>query len=276
MAEGRFDPIAVDINLLLGVPQPMEFTAMITLPSLTPTVAVQRSGAPQKALEAHEILSAIVSNVSIQKGAAMPPDMVIGLMLILAGHTSIHLMWLQPGLGTGVLLHYEYQLNGGAWVSTLTPSAEYTITGLAADTDYSIVIRAVTNVGRGPGSAPLVVHTSAITTSDAPQFLRSNAPGGGMIDLSWIAPDDNGGSAITDYEVEVTDPNGDTLPVDSTSGIGVTHRVRGLRSYQRYGFRVRARNGVGTSDWTKLGVRSACAGIAGSDDIRPAYPVAGP
>ena len=160
---------------------------------------------------------------------------------------------MQPGLGTGILLHYEYELNGsGVWISTMSPSTEFTITGLTPGTSYSISVRAVTNVGRGPGSAALVVSTLSTTTPSVPQFFRLTVPGGPMLDLLWTIPADDGGSPITSYEVMVTDPDGNTWPVDSTASAATMHRARGLGLYQRYGFQVRARNSVGTSAWTDI------------------------
>ena len=55
-----------------------------------------------------------------------------------------------PGyLGGGTATGYEYQLNGGAWVSAGTPSSPITITGLADGTTYSIALRADSTSGTG-------------------------------------------------------------------------------------------------------------------------------
>ena len=146
----------------------------------------------------------------------MPPGMVMGLMLLEMGHVFLRIMWLQPDLGTGRLLYYEFRLNGGMWMSTMSPSTEYNITGLTPDTLYSIEVRAVTDVGMGSASAVLMARTAATTVPTVPQFARADAPGGPFIDLTWNLPTDDGGAVIARYDVLVTGPDGVAFPVEST------------------------------------------------------------
>ena len=246
-------PAAAFASMLSREPRDVPLLAMSLSPPQQSLVMMLVRGAPGKALAALGTSPPSLSSTRVLKGAAMPPEMVMGLMLILAGHRTLRIMWLQPGLGTGILLHYEYTLDGGTtWISTMSPSTEYIITGLAPGTSYTISVRAVTNVGRGPASAALTVSTLSTTTPSVPQFFRTEIPGGGAVDLVWVAPADDGGDDITRYEVQVTDPNGVLWPVDATDGPVLIHRVRGLQVYQRYGFQVRARNSVGASPWTGI------------------------
>ena len=182
----------------------------------------------------------------------MPPGMVMGLMLLEMGHVFLRIMWLQPDLGTGRLLYYEFRLNGGIWMSTMSPSTEYNITGLTPDTLYSIEVRAVTDVGMGSASAVLMARTAATTVPTVPQFVRADAPGGPFIDLTWNLPTDDGGSVIARYDALVTGPDGVAFPVESTGSPTTNYRVRGLRLFQRYGFQVRAVNSVGNGPYTDI------------------------
>ena len=225
----------------------------VTYNAMTSTAIMGRVQAMQRALNAAETHPAIIASATMQKGAAMPPEIVMGLMLVLAGHDTLRIMWMQPGLGTGILLNYEFELDGsGVWTSTMSAAAEYTIAGLQPDTPYAISVRAVTNVGRGPGSATLMTRTLPITIPSVPLDLRAMPPGGERIDLSWRLPITDGGSPITNYEIRVIGPDGVEYPVESTGNAGLAYRASGLALYQRYGFQVRAVNSMGRSDYTGI------------------------
>ena len=64
------------------------------------------------------------------------------------------------------------------------------------------------------------------------------AGGNGEVVLTWEAPEDDGGSAITDYEYRI-DGKGDWISTDSTD---TTHTVTGLDNGTEYTFEVRAVN----------------------------------
>ena len=211
-------------------------------------VRILHRGAPGKSIYAIGTSPTGLSLAQVQKGAAMPPDMVLNLILILAGFDRLRIGWTQPGLGTGLLLHYEFSLDGGAtWVSTMSTLTEYTITGLVAGTTYSIMVRAVTNVGRGPGSAALSVDTLATTIPSESRRLSARSAGPTSVALEWQAPTSDGGAGITDYETVVIEEDGTVEEWQSNGSATLRHTVRGLRTGVRYGFRVRARNirGVG-------------------------------
>ena len=82
----------------------------------------------------------------------------------------------------------------GIWTSG---ALEYTLSGLANGVRYDVQLRAVTGAGNGPWSAP----TSATpqTAPDAPT-INLITVGDGALAVSWSAPSDNGGSAITSYD----------------------------------------------------------------------------
>ena len=67
--------------------------------------------------------------------------------------------------------------------------------------------------------------------------------GDGEVTLSWEAPESDGRSAITDYEVRI-DRAGEWISTGSTD---LTHRVTGLSNARAYVFEVRAVNEVGRS-----------------------------
>ena len=182
----------------------------------------------------------------------MPPDMVSGLFFVRAGHETLTFRWTQPGLGTGVLLGYEYRLGSGTWRPTQSTATEYTIQGLDPGTQYPVSIRAVTTVGSGSGSAQVVATTLALSTASAVLFPRSETTGETSLDLFWTVPEDDGGSDIIDYEICIIDEGGTVTPFGSTGGTETRHRVRGLGIGHRYGFRLRAITMAGAGDHTSI------------------------
>ena len=159
----------------------------------------------------------------------MPPGQVTGLQFIESNHTTIKIRYDQPDVGTGTFLHYEYRTDADPWVSTMSAETTYIITGLMPGTQYEIRVRGVSTVGRGPASMPITGQTESLTGPAVPQRFRVSTPGGGVIDILWDEPADNGGDTVTHYEFRVEDPDGDLLPVESTGRMSLRHRVRGFQ-----------------------------------------------
>ena len=85
--------------------------------------------------------------------------------------------------------------------------------------------------GGGGGGTPRTSVPSAVRNLMV-------AGGNGEVVLTWEAPEDDGGSAITDYEYRI-DGKGDWISTDSTD---TTHTVTGLDNGTEYTFEVRAVN----------------------------------
>ena len=90
--------------------------------------------------------------------------------------------------------------------------------------------------GGGGGGGPLQ------TVPDAPTNLLADATDG-AVTLMWEAPENDGGSAITDYEYRI-DGKGDWISIGSTA---TTHTVAGLVNGTEYVFQVRAVTAAGSS-----------------------------
>ena len=77
---------------------------------------------------------------------------------------------------------------------------------------------------------------------DTPTNLMADATDG-TVTLTWEAPEDDGGSAVTDYQYRINS-RGDWISIGSTN---TTHTVTGLTNGVTYVFEVRAVNRVGRS-----------------------------
>ena len=81
-----------------------------------------------------------------------------------------------------------------------------------------------------------------VPVPDAPTNLLA-VGGDGQVVLTWDAPQDDGGTAITDYEYQI-DQTGEWISIGSTD---TTHAVTGLVNGTAYAFQVRAVNAAGSS-----------------------------
>ena len=83
----------------------------------------------------------------------------------------------------------------GIWTSG---ALEYALSGLTNGVRYDVQLRAVTGAGNGPWSA-----TASATPQTAPDAPTVNliTVGDGALAVSWSAPSDTGGSAVTSYDV---------------------------------------------------------------------------
>ena len=127
-----------------------------------------------------------------------------------------------------------------------------TITGLTNGTAYKVRVRARNGRGAG-GWSPEATATPATTpgTPDAPTLTAKDR----SLDVSWSAPTDTGGSAITGYKVRYCDNStgcdADTEWTTRTrSGTTTTYTITGLTNGKTYQVQVAATNGRGTGSWS--------------------------
>jgi len=98
---------------------------------------------------------------------------------------------------------------------------------------------------RATGTTPTVTGT----IPQPPTGLTAAAASSPQINLSWTAPSDNGGSAITSYMIERSQDNGNTWSTiaSNTGSTATTYSDMGLAPNTTYTYRVSAINSVGTS-----------------------------
>jgi PKD repeat protein len=151
------------------------------------------------------------------------------------------------GTGTGGTPPYTYSWNfgdGSVTSSTQNPSHTYNTAGT-----YTAILT-VTDSASHTATSSLTLTASPIagTPPDAPTGLTAT-PGNGQVSLSWTAPANNGGVAVTSYKVyRGTTSGGEALvTTGGCSGLGVTLSCTdtGLTNGQAYYYKVSAVNSIG-------------------------------
>jgi hypothetical protein len=184
--------------------------------------------------------------------AVAPGVPVVGTPTV--GDLQINVPFTAPtSNGGSTITKYQFSTDGGVnWLdrtdsSTVTSpivikflSTDGT-TPIVAGTTYPIQIRAVNTATNPTGAATASVSVKAVTTPGAPTAVTATATGQTTATVSFTAPANNGGSAITTYTV-TSSPGGITAS-GSTSPISVT----GLSASTTYTFTVTANNGTLTS-----------------------------
>ncbi len=191
--------------------------------------------------------SVSTTSTPVLKGVADAPRSLTAI----AGRYQVALSWSAPlSNGGNTISDYviEASTNSGAtWAvkaDTYTALTSATITGLLGNTTYQFRVRAVNSAGTGAASN---IAEATPTANSAPTVVRSIA---GTVSLqgatlSWLAPLDNGGGAISAYVIDYT--------TDGTNFVGskrittTSTTFTGLVGGVQHTFRVRAVNAYGTS-----------------------------
>ena len=202
--------------------------------------------------------TAVTSNVAsaTTNRAGRPPGRPTGLDATADGVNAIDLEWTAPtDPGTSAITGYRIQVStdgGTTWNDRVTntgnTNTSYRHTGLSANTTRHYRVYAINNTGESAASNTASATTGAVTTiPDPPTNLIATAQGQNRINLSWTAPADDGGSAITGYRIQWRPDASNTWRNLTTTGVTTTYANTGLDPATTRHYRVYAINAVGQS-----------------------------
>ena len=138
--------------------------------------------------------------------------------------------------------------SGSRSLGSTSPSGSASFTPSAVG-NYSV---AVTCAGDG-GSGRATARVHVVNVPDAPAAPTVTASGSTTLKVSWTAPRNNG-SAISGYEVRHRLDAGNTnWGGPSSAGTGTATTLSGLAADTSYQVQVRAKNRLGTGNWSASG-----------------------
>ena len=181
-----------------------------------------------------------------------PPGKVFGVN-ITASDQTLQVNWTRVTGATGYKVQWKsggqsYNSSRQATISSGSTTSR-TISSLNNGTEYTVrVIATKTGASDGiPSDDANGTPTSANTVPTAPRSLNATGVGNTRINLSWNAPDSDGGSPITGYKIEVSsNGNSWTTRVANTGSANRTYSHTGLSTGDTRHYRVSAINSVGT------------------------------
>jgi Fibronectin type III domain/WD40-like Beta Propeller Repeat/PASTA domain len=183
--------------------------------------------------------------VDLHLTATTPPDAPTNVSAT-PGARQATVNWNTPGSdGGSPITGYELTVYAGGVtqrVEDLPVGTQTTVTGLTNGTTYTFRVAAVNAVGASPQSSDSNPVTPA-TAPAAPTGVFAQA-GNASATLSWAAPADNGGSAITGYVI--TPYIGSAAQATTTVTAATSATVLGLGNGATYTFTVAAKNAIGT------------------------------
>jgi hypothetical protein len=193
-------------------------------------------------------------------GAATTPGAPTSIVST-KGNGEISVAFTAPSFDGGLpITTYQYALSTDSYAtfttrSTGTTASPLVITGLTNGTSYGVKIRAVNSLGAGVASdAATAVIPS--TVPDAPTSVSGTANGVTSSTVTWTAPANTGGAAITGYKVEyAASPYSSYTVFNANTGTTSTSiSVTGLINGTSYKFRVSATNLNGFGATAESGV----------------------
>ena len=189
------------------------------------------------------------------------------------GQTQIDLQWTRPRNDGGSPIE-GYQIdvseNAGATWSVLvensrSTSNSYSHTSLSAGETRYYRVRAINEWGAGAYSVPANATTDA-SEPGPPRNLVADANGQKRIDLDWDPPEDDGGSAVTGYRIEISDDGGTTWGglVGNTGRNTTRYAHTTLNPGTTRHYRVAAINSVGPGEYSNVDSATTAPDVPGA------------
>jgi len=211
-----------------------------------------------------EVTSRILANATpnavsiIARGATASPNLLLytcasncvpsapkNVTVARASRTEINVTWEAPESNGGLeVTSYDATASATgatpAACSATVPTLTCKLSGLTAGTTYSITVAAKNSAGSGASSA---AKTLAAGAAPGAPGTPTTVAGNGEVKVTWTAPTDNGGLAISKYTV-TSSPDSKTCSPVATE---VTCVVTGLTVGTKYTFTVTATNDAGSA-----------------------------
>ena len=166
--------------------------------------------------------------------------------------TTATVSWTAPtDNGGSAITDYvvETSRDGTTWSAvphTASTSTSMNLSGLAPGTTYQVRVATKTAVGTSETLSGSFTTTAGAPL--APQNLAAISIATTTLTLTWDLPTSNGGSAITDYKVEVSSTSGSSwTAIRHTASNSKAFNVTALSAGTTYQFRVSTINARGTS-----------------------------
>ncbi len=196
------------------------------------------------------------------------------------GRTAITLSWDAPtNTGGADITGYRVQWSadqGSSW-SDVDPAhtgttRTYSHTGRSPNTRYDYQVYASNSQGESAtASSSANATTEATMAPDAPTAVSVTPSGRTILIVSWTAPADNGGEAITGYKIDVSTDGGTNYNplVTNTRSTQTTYIHRGLSAGVTRHYQISAINSVNTGAASTAGMGTT---VDGSTNTVPSDP----
>lgn len=169
------------------------------------------------------------------------------------GDSSVRLSWTAPkNSGGSAVSAYQIGYGTGGQTNNIINVGNvttYNVTGLTNGTIYTFVVRARNASGFSADSNTLNGRPQASATVPGAPSTPTLTATQSAISVSWTAPSNNGGSAITSYTVGYT-RSGQAEQTANVSAPTTTYQILNPVVGTSYSVRVRATNSVGSSPYS--------------------------
>ena len=215
------------------------------------------------------------------------PDMPTSVMAMSsADGTMLTVSWMAPADNggsaiTGYKVMYKMTGSDGDYMSMDAAAADTmaTIGSLSPNTGYDIAVVAVNAVGYSDKGMPMAMAMTSDIAPNMPAGVSAMADdmyGRTQINVSWMAPAANGGSAVTGYMVmyKMTGSDGDYMSMPAMAD-ATSAAVSGLTPGTSYTFKVRADNAAGMGAYAEAVMATTTANMAPAGTASTAMVTAG-
>ena len=161
-----------------------------------------------------------------------------------AGNAQATVSWDAPASNGGApITGYTVTASSGGSQCTTTGATSCVVTGLTNGTDYTFTVTATNGLGTTSAASSASNSVTPATVPGAPTIGTATA-GNAQASVTWTAPADNGGAAVTSYTATAVEDNTKSC---SANGSTLTCTITGLTNGSAYTFTVTATNAAGTS-----------------------------
>jgi uncharacterized repeat protein (TIGR02543 family) len=199
--------------------------------------------------------TAVTSGPSIATTAITPakaPDAPTGVQ-VSAGTGKVTVSWTAPSSNGSPITSYTVQaydeagnaVSGATCTATAPATTCDVSTNLTAGTNYTFKVTATSGAGTSSASSA----SSSVAINAAPSVPRNvvATAGNGSVAVTWDAPSDTRGSALTGYTATAYTSGNNVAGTCTSTVIAEACTVTGLTNGTAYTFKVVATNGIGTS-----------------------------